>query len=158
MLGIGTRGFLGAPDNDLAFAVAARKTGATTVAATMLCAHLADIRVFATGGIGGVHRGAETSFDISADLEVSVRVHLGPFAPTDVEVQLYHGLLDTLGEISDPQTVPVGLEPSRNGDATYLFRGRIPCQTSGQYGFSVRVLPKHPALPHSFEPGLVTWG
>ena len=42
--------------------------GATTVAATMILAHLAGIRVFATGGIGGVHRGAETSFDISADL------------------------------------------------------------------------------------------
>src|SRR5690606_21234742 len=41
---------------------------ATTVAATMICAHLAGIRVFATGGIGGVHRGAESSFDISADL------------------------------------------------------------------------------------------
>ena len=55
--------------NDLAYAVASGKTGATTVAATMICAHLAGIRVFATGGIGGVHRGAETSFDISADLE-----------------------------------------------------------------------------------------
>ncbi|HCQ66900.1 MAG TPA: pseudouridine-5-phosphate glycosidase, partial [Rhodobacteraceae bacterium] len=42
--------------------------GATTVAATMIAAHLAGIDVFATGGIGGVHRGAETSFDISADL------------------------------------------------------------------------------------------
>ena len=55
--------------NDLAYAIAARKHGATTVAATMICAHLAGIRVFATGGIGGVHRGAETTFDISADLE-----------------------------------------------------------------------------------------
>ncbi len=54
---------------DLAFAVANRKTGATTVAATMICARLAGISVFATGGIGGVHRGAEHSFDISADLE-----------------------------------------------------------------------------------------
>jgi pseudouridine-5'-phosphate glycosidase len=43
-------------------------TGATTVAATMICARLAGIHVFATGGIGGVHRGAEQSFDISADL------------------------------------------------------------------------------------------
>ncbi|MBF9033605.1 pseudouridine-5-phosphate glycosidase [Rhodobacterales bacterium HKCCE2091] len=43
-------------------------TGATTVAATMICAHLAGIATFATGGIGGVHRGAEDSFDISADL------------------------------------------------------------------------------------------
>ncbi|HTS26976.1 MAG TPA: pseudouridine-5'-phosphate glycosidase [Bryobacteraceae bacterium] len=55
--------------NDLAYAITARKHGATTVAATMICAHLAGIRVFATGGIGGVHRGAESSFDISADLE-----------------------------------------------------------------------------------------
>ena len=53
---------------DLAACLAQGRTGATTVAATMICAHLAGIAVFATGGIGGVHRGAETSFDISADL------------------------------------------------------------------------------------------
>lgn len=53
---------------DLAVCLATGRTGATTVAATMICAHLAGIAVFATGGIGGVHRGAETSFDISADL------------------------------------------------------------------------------------------
>ncbi|MEX1662306.1 pseudouridine-5'-phosphate glycosidase [Thioclava sp. 15-R06ZXC-3] len=53
---------------DLAMCLAKRATGATTVAATMICAHLAGIDVFATGGIGGVHRGAEDSFDISADL------------------------------------------------------------------------------------------
>jgi pseudouridylate synthase len=55
--------------NDLPYAIASGRPGATTVAATMICARLAGIRVFATGGIGGVHRGAETSFDISADLE-----------------------------------------------------------------------------------------
>lgn len=53
---------------DIAFAIAERRTGATTVAATMIAAEHAGIRVFATGGIGGVHRGAEESFDISADL------------------------------------------------------------------------------------------
>ena len=53
---------------DLAVCLATGRTGATTVAATMICAHLAGIKVFATGGIGGVHRGAEASFDISADL------------------------------------------------------------------------------------------
>lgn len=53
---------------DLAACLASGRIGATTVAATMICAHLAGIKVFATGGIGGVHRGAETSFDISADL------------------------------------------------------------------------------------------
>ena len=54
---------------DMAVALAQGGDGATTVAATMLCAHMAGIRVFVTGGIGGVHRGADTSFDISADRE-----------------------------------------------------------------------------------------
>ncbi len=53
---------------DLPMAVAQGKTGATTVAGTMICAHRTGIEIFATGGIGGVHRGAESSFDISADL------------------------------------------------------------------------------------------
>lgn len=54
---------------DLAVAMANGWTGATTVAATMIAAHAAGIAVFATGGIGGVHVGAEKSFDISADLQ-----------------------------------------------------------------------------------------
>ncbi len=58
---------------DLPFAIATGRLGATTVAATMICAHLAGIAVFVTGGIGGVHRGAETSFDISADLQELAR-------------------------------------------------------------------------------------
>jgi pseudouridylate synthase len=53
---------------DMAVCIATGGTGATTVAATMIAAHLAGIGVFATGGIGGVHKGAEDSFDISADL------------------------------------------------------------------------------------------
>jgi pseudouridine-5'-phosphate glycosidase len=53
---------------DLAVALATGQLGATTVAGSMLCASMAGIRFFATGGIGGVHRGAETSMDISADL------------------------------------------------------------------------------------------
>lgn len=54
---------------DLPYVLSTGKLGATTVAATMICAELAGIHVFVTGGIGGVHRGAETSFDISADLQ-----------------------------------------------------------------------------------------
>ena len=63
---------------DLPFAVAMRRDGATTVASTMRIAAMAGIHVFATGGIGGVHRGAERSFDISADLT--------EFAQSDVAV------------------------------------------------------------------------
>ena len=58
---------------DIAYVLHRRLTGGTTVAATMAAAHLAGIRVFATGGIGGVHRGAERTFDISADLQELAR-------------------------------------------------------------------------------------
>jgi len=54
---------------DIPFIVANKLNGATTVATTMIMANLAGIKVFATGGIGGVHRGAQETFDISADLE-----------------------------------------------------------------------------------------
>ena len=54
---------------DLSVLVAQGADGATTVATTMMIAHMAGIKLFATGGIGGVHRGAETTMDISADLE-----------------------------------------------------------------------------------------
>ncbi|WP_028390634.1 pseudouridine-5'-phosphate glycosidase, partial [Bacillus cihuensis] len=63
---------------DLAHIVATKQLGATTVATTMICADLADIKIFVTGGIGGVHKGAETTMDISADLD--------ELAQTDVAV------------------------------------------------------------------------
>jgi pseudouridine-5'-phosphate glycosidase len=58
---------------DLPYAIATGSDGSTTVAATMICAHLAGIEVFVTGGIGGVHRGAEKTFDVSPDLEELAR-------------------------------------------------------------------------------------
>ena len=61
---------------DLPFIVAAGKQGATTVASTMIIAEMAGIHVFATGGIGGVHRGAEHTFDISADLQELARTNV----------------------------------------------------------------------------------
>ncbi|WP_417721641.1 pseudouridine-5'-phosphate glycosidase [Salipiger sp.] len=64
-----TRGAAKLSRADLAVCMAEGRTGATTVAATMIAARLAGIEVFATGGIGGVHRGAEQSFDVSADLQ-----------------------------------------------------------------------------------------
>lgn len=85
---------------DLALIVAAGGSGATTVAATMVIASLAGIRVFATGGIGGVHRGAPSSFDVSADLQELARtpvavVCAGPKAILDLALTLEY--LETQG-------------------------------------------------------------
>ena len=62
------KGLLKISRRDLSFALALKRSGATTVSATMIAARMAGIGIFATGGIGGVHRGAADSFDISADL------------------------------------------------------------------------------------------
>jgi pseudouridylate synthase len=72
-LGQGGRSVAKVSRRDMPFIVAAGKTGATTVAATMIVAAQAGIAVFATGGIGGVHRGAAQSFDVSADLQELAR-------------------------------------------------------------------------------------
>lgn len=85
---------------DLPFAFSQNRTGATTVATTMLISAAAGIRVFATGGIGGVHRGAEVDFDISADLpelgrsDVAV-ICAGPKAILNIPATLEY--LETLG-------------------------------------------------------------
>ena len=72
-LGRGGRGITKASRRDLPVLAARGMDGATTVTTTMIIAAMAGIRVFATGGIGGVHRGAETTMDISADLEELAR-------------------------------------------------------------------------------------
>lgn len=64
-----TKGILKVSRRDIPYVCAMKKDGATTVASTMIIAEMSGIKVFATGGIGGVHRGAETTMDISADLE-----------------------------------------------------------------------------------------
>ncbi|WP_119308364.1 pseudouridine-5'-phosphate glycosidase [Cohaesibacter haloalkalitolerans] len=85
---------------DLAYSLVAGKSGSTTVAATMICASIAGIATFATGGIGGVHRGAEETFDISADLQELAKtpvmvVSAGVKALLDIAKTLE--VLETLG-------------------------------------------------------------
>lgn len=85
---------------DMASCIAMGGTGATTVAATMIVAQLAGISVFATGGIGGVHRGAETTFDISADLhelaQTAVTV-VAAGAKAILDLEKTFEVLETLG-------------------------------------------------------------
>jgi len=110
---------------DLAAVMAARQTGATTVAATMLIAARAGISTFATGGIGGVHRGAELTFDISADLPEIARtpvaiVCAGAKAILDLPRTLE--MLETLG-------VPVAGFRTNLFPAFYVEDSGLPLQS-----------------------------
>lgn len=128
---------------DLAACLAMGRMGATTVAATMICAALAGIAVFATGGIGGVHRGAETSFDISADLlelgasPVTV-VAAGAKAildlPKTLEVLETHGVpVIAYGQDEFPAfwsrssglAAPLRMDSAAQIAAAHLMRGRL---------------------------------
>jgi starch phosphorylase len=107
--------------------------------------------------VEGVEVNTADPMQVGGELPVTVRVNLGRFSADDVEVQLFHGLVDSLGDIPHPSIVsmqPKGA-PKNN---VWEFRASIPCQTSGQHGFSVRVLPRHGDLANSYEPGLVCWG
>ncbi len=99
---------------------------------------------------------------VGNDLEVKARIYLGAFKPDDVEVQLFHGLLDSLGDIPSPHTVTMSSNGApvqgKDGQPLWIYQGIIPCQSSGQHGYAVRVLPRHPDLAHPFEPGLLCWG
>lgn len=95
-----TPGILKASRRDFPSVVSMGLNAATTVATTMICAKLADIPLFATGGIGGVHRGAETTFDISADLQELAKTNVavvsaGAKAILDLPLTLEY--LETLG-------------------------------------------------------------
>ena len=85
---------------DLPFIISKKLTGATTVATTMILADLAGVRVFATGGIGGVHRGAETTMDISADLQELANTNVAVIcagAKSILDIGLTLEYLETMG-------------------------------------------------------------
>jgi len=95
-----SRDILKASRRDLAAIVAKGLNGATTVAATMVVAEMAGIKIFATGGIGGVHRGAEKTFDISADLQELARTPVAVVcsgAKAILDLPLTREYLETMG-------------------------------------------------------------
>lgn len=107
--------------------------------------------------VESVHANGADPMRVGAHLDVQARVSLGGLSPDDVEVQLFHGLVDSMGEIPSPGTAPMSHNGHPEGSA-WNFHGTIPCRTSGQHGFAVRVLPRHPDLGNPFEPGLICWG
>jgi glycogen phosphorylase len=94
---------------------------------------------------------------VGSALQVKARVNLGGLAPDDVQVQLFHGMIDNQGDIPEPATVAMSHNGKHEGSA-WVFAGTIPCRSSGQHGYAVRVLPKNDDLANPFEPGLVCWG
>jgi pseudouridine-5'-phosphate glycosidase len=124
----GGDGVLKASSRDLATAVAQRRTAATTVAATMGLAHRAGIRVFATGGIGGVHRGATETWDVSADLTELTRT---PVAVVCAGAKSILDLPRTL-EVLETLSVPVVGYRTDTFPAFYVTSSGLPLSSQVQ--------------------------
>ncbi len=93
---------------------------------------------------------------VGKQLEVQAQVSLGSLSPHDIEVQLVHGKVDSLGEFSLFEKVPM-TNGQRGESGTYHYQGSFTCKQSGQYGFAIRVLPRHPDLTSPFTTGLICW-
>ncbi len=106
--------------------------------------------------VEGIEAPTNDLMKVGGEFPVSVIVNLGTLTPADVEVQICYGLLDSLGELTAPKSK--ALAPAGNAGPTETFTGKVQCERSGQFGFSVRVLPKHANLPTPFEPAVITWG
>jgi len=86
---------------------------------------------------------------------VSLRVRLGSLDPAEVAVEIRCGFYDAAGEVRMGTILPARHD-GRDGDEE-IYRVEIPCAASGRYGFSARVLPRHPDLANPFTPLSITW-
>ena len=93
---------------------------------------------------------------VGGRVEVRAHVRLGDVKPEHVAVELYHGRIDTHGHLVEGNSESMTCEKNlENG--TYVYHGQIPCHTSGQHGYAVRVVPQHPDLTHKYDTGLIIW-
>ena len=94
--------------------------------------------------------------EIGSRTDIHARVVLGSLRPADVKVQLYYGMLDSVGNIRDGQSVDMTIQ-YENGSGVYTFTAEHVFQLTGNVGFSVRILPYHDYMHSSFVPNKIVW-
>lgn len=94
---------------------------------------------------------------VGAKVQVRAKVQLGNVLPDHIAVELYHGRVDAHGRLVEGSSEAMALNESLS-NGSFMFQGEIPCLRSGQHGFAVRVVPKHPDLTHRYDTGLILWG
>ncbi len=92
---------------------------------------------------------------VGKTLDVTARLDLGKLAPEDIKVEIYFGALNAKDTLAAGQPAPMAFESYENEKAVY--KGSIPLEESGRYGFSIRAMPSNPDLFDRIEPGFVCW-
>jgi len=93
---------------------------------------------------------------VGSKTEISAKIKLGSLTPDDVKVQLYYGILDTMGQIMDGEAIDMELADD-HGDGVYSFKTKHTYTVTGNVGFSVRVMPYHDYLHTTFLPNKIVW-
>ncbi len=99
----------------------------------------------------------QPNLEVGAELKISATAKLGKLTPDDIAVEVYHGPVDSWGNITDGSTIKMNYERSTGEDNEHIFIASLPCRLSGQHGFALRILPSHADLFGSCEPGLIRW-
>lgn len=94
---------------------------------------------------------------VGSQLAVRALIKLGSISPDDVSVELYHGPVDTWGNIREGDAVRMDFEKPADEQGEHWFTGSMPCKKTGQHGVAVRILPKHTDLVNPHELGLILW-
>jgi starch phosphorylase len=101
----------------------------------------------------------QPQLQVGAQLKVTAKVKLGRLSVDDIAVEIYHGKVDSSGNIEDGEVAGMFCQENAgeqtNGQC--LFVGAIPCRMSGRHGFALRILPKHTDLVEPYEPGMILW-
>ena len=105
--------------------------------------------------ISEIHTDAAPIMQRGDTVNVTARVELAGLAPEDVAVELYHGGISSQGDIVNPERQEMAC--AKRLDQSWSYHVAVTCSKTGQHGYAVRILPKHPDLVHPFLPGLVRW-
>jgi len=126
-------------------------------AAKALAAYLERVRRSWAGlRVEGLSSSSPSILKVGEAISVRAKVNLAGMSPDDVLVELYHGAVSSQGEILQPRRLE--MRPGATEGAWTAYAADAPADATGRQGYTMRVLPRHPALPHPFLPGLVKWG
>ncbi len=99
----------------------------------------------------------EEDLTVGSSFIVDADIHLGKLTPNDVEVQIYYGKYDDKNTAHSNRFVVMKQNDNETKDGNYKYHGEIKCSSSGQFGFTLRIVPKHKLLINPFEIGLIRW-
>ena len=100
----------------------------------------------------------QLTLKVGSKLNVRALIKLGKINPNDISVELYHGPVDTWGNIRQGSAVRMDYKESAEQQGEHWFTGSISCPKAGQHGAAVRILPMHEQLVNPYEMGLILWG